>query len=311
MELSRVDPQLRDAIKRNAAVPTDRWWGRALVRTFVGLAPRGDTSGVTISMAKRRAPSVRIYRPEVQRTSDALFWIHGGGMVIGKALIDDRLCSAVARDLGMVVVSAEYRLAPEHPYPAPLDDCFQGWMWLQKHASSMGVDPSRVVLGGQSAGGGLAAGLTLRLLDSTVHSPVAQWLFCPMLDDRTATRRDLDAVDHFVWNNRLNRFGWRSYLGQEPGGAQVTPYAAPARRTDLAGLPPTWIGVGDIDLFHDENLAYADALRAAGVPVHTEVVPGAPHGFEAIAPDTEFSKRYVLRAQHWLHTTLASTREAT
>lgn len=304
MERSRVHEDLQGSVKQSFGLPTDRWWGRAITRKLTRFAPKGDVTGVTITQTSNRAPAVRVYRPDVQTASAALFWIHGGGMIIGEASLDDRLCASTARELGIVVVSAEYRLAPEHPFPIPLDDCYWGWQWLQENAESLGVDPALVVVGGQSAGGGLAAGLVQRLADAGGSAPIAQWLFCPMIDDRTAARRELDSIDHWVWDNSINRFGWRSYLGAEPGGATAPPYAAPARREDLQGLPQTWLGVGDIDLFHDEDLAYGEALRAAGVDVTFEIVPGAPHGFEAWAPDAQLSRDYVASAQAWLHRTL-------
>jgi acetyl esterase/lipase len=211
-------------------------------------------------------------------------------------------------------VSVEYRKAPEHPFPAALDDCNAGWEWLQRNAVSLGISPARVAIGGQSAGGGLAAALVQRLHDAQSTAgeptagepiaggpqPIAQWLFCPMLDDRTAARLELDRVGHRVWNNRANRFGWSSYLGTTPGSPAVPPYAVPARREDLTGLPPAWIGVGDIDLFHEEDRAYAERLRAAGVEATLHVVPGAPHGFEAWAPKTNLSRAYVGSALDWL-----------
>jgi len=154
-------------------------------------------------------------------------------------------------------------------------------------------------VGGESAGGGLAASLVQRLHDEGAH-PIGQWLFCPMLDDCTAARRELDAVDHFIWNNTANRFGWASYLGREPGAAEVAEYAVPARRTDLAGLPPAWICVSDIELFHDEDVDYARRLEAAGVPVTLDLVAGAPHGFESWAADTAPARALIGRAQAWL-----------
>ena len=146
---------------------------------------------------------------------------------------------------------------------------------------------------------GLAAALAQRLHDEG-ERPRAQWLFCPMLDDRTAARRGLDDAGHRVWDNRLNRFGRRAYLGSEPGAPVVPHYAVPARRDDVAGLPDTWIGVGDIDLFHDEAAEYARRLRAAGVGTTFHVVPGGPHGFEAWAPSTGFSRDYLGVARAWL-----------
>lgn len=220
-------------------------------------------------------------------------------MVMGSAVQDDRQCFATARELDVVVVSAEYRLAPEHPFPLPLDDCLDAWDWLQQNAAARGIDPRRVAVGGQSAGGGLAAALVQRIHDQGGTQPVAQWLFCPMLDDRTAANRELDAVRHILWNNRSNRIGWSAYLGTV-GAPEVPDHAVPARRPDLTGLPPAWIGTGAIDLFHDENLAYAERLTAAGVPTTFDVVADAPHAFESAGAGTEVSLAYVDRAHRWL-----------
>jgi acetyl esterase/lipase len=154
-------------------------------------------------------------------------------------------------------------------------------------------------VGGESAGGGLAASAVQRLHDAGAH-PLGQWLFCPMLDDRTAARTELDDVGHFVWNNVSNRFGWSSYLGQAPGAPEVAPYAVAARRGELSGLPPAWICVGDIELFHDEDVDYARRLEAAGVPVTLDVTSGTPHGFENWAADTAPARMLVRRARAWL-----------
>ncbi len=304
MDLAKIAPELREPVRRMKAPPITWTPTRLLIRALTRFAPSGDVSGVAIS---EETPRVRLYRPEQRRSPAALFWIHGGGMVIGRASLDDRLCASVARELGVVVVSAEYRLAPEHPYPTPLDDCHTGWRWLQEHADALGVDAGRVALGGQSAGGGLAAGLALRLRESGGTTPVAQWLFCPMLDDRTTHHRELDVIGHRVWNNAANRFGWASYLGGAYGEARVPDEAAPARAVDLSGLPPTWIGVGDIDLFRSEDEAYAEGLRAAGVEVSVDLVPGAPHGFEAWAPDTTIAQDYLRRARTWLAAVLGDS----
>jgi acetyl esterase/lipase len=260
---------------------------------------------VTIETLKTRgadtqAVQVRLYRPATRRSPAALFWIHGGGLVIGRAVQDDHLCLLTARELGILVVSVEYRLAPEHPFPAALDDCFGAWRWLQHEADRLEVDPTRLAVGGESAGGGLAASLVQRIHDSDAVPVIAQWLFCPMLDDRTAACTDLDHVNHFVWNNQMNRFGWRAYLGVEPGAASVPEYAVPARRQDLRGLPRTWIGAGDIELFYEEDCAYAERLRDVGVDLTLDIVPGAPHGFEAWASNTTLSKAFIGRAQAWL-----------
>lgn len=205
----------------------------------------------------------------------------------------------------MAVLAVEYRKAPRHPFPAALEDCRSGWAWIQREAVAIGVDPDRVVVGGESAGGGLAAALVQRLHDDGGTLPAGQLLFAPMLDDRTAARRDLDAVRHPVWDNRQNRFGWRSYLGVEPGASTLPAYASAARRDDLSGLPPAWVGVSAGELFHDEAVAYADRLRAAGVAVEVDVVPGGAHGFETWAPDAELTRRHVGHAVTWLRRSLA------
>jgi acetyl esterase/lipase len=176
---------------------------------------------------------------------------------------------------------------------------------MQAQAVAIGIDPALIAIGGQSAGGGLAAALVQRVKDGEGVQPVAQWLFCPMLDDRTAARCDLDRIGHRLWNNRNNRDGWRCYLGREPGAPELPSYAAAARREDVSGLPPAWVGVGDIDLFHDEDRLYAGRLRAAGVDVIFRMVPGAPHGFEGWAADTDLVQAYLADARAWLRVRLA------
>jgi acetyl esterase/lipase len=233
-----------------------------------------------------------------------MLYIHGGGMMIGSPAMDDALLAATAAELDIVIVSPDYRLAPEHPYPAPLDDCHSAWKWMQDNLSSREMDGKRIAIGGESAGGGLAAGLVLRLHDEGGSQPVAQWLFCPMLDDRTALDRSLDDLDHYVWNNKMNLVGWRSYLGSSFGADQVSAYAAPARSTEFKGLPRTWIGVGDVELFFDENKAYAGKLGATGVPCQLDIVAGAPHAFEGLAPDSELAKDYLAKAKSWLKAAL-------
>jgi acetyl esterase/lipase len=301
VKISMVAPDLRAAARRMPSVPANQTLIR-LLRRLAALAPEpAERDGVTVTDHTGTA-SWRVYTPTERRTSGALLWIHGGGLVLGDLSMDDPLCTETARRLGVVVVSANYRLAPEHPFPAPLEDCFATWVWLLNAAPDLGVDPDRIVIGGQSAGGGLAAALVQRIHDVGGPQPVAQWLFCPMLDDRTAADRGLDAVGHRVWNNRANRNGWTSYLAGSP--TPPPPYAVPARRADLTGLPPAWIGVGDIDLFHDEDLAYARRLGEAGVEVGVDVVPGAPHGFESWARTAPTSLAYLERAQKWLQTRL-------
>ncbi|MGD1172312.1 alpha/beta hydrolase [Mycobacterium seoulense] len=226
---------------------------------------------------------VRLFRPAgVAAPTPALLWIHGGGYVIGTARQDDRLCSRFSHRLGITVASVEYRLAPEHPYPAPLEDCYSALTWL---AGLPSVDRYRVAIGGASAGGGLAAALALLARDRAEVSPAFQLLTYPMLDDRSSTTAH--NPNYRLWDNRSNQFGWAAYLGD--ADPQV---AVPARREELGGLPPAWIGVGTHDLFHDEDLAYAERLMAAGVPCQVETVPGAFHGFDLFVPKAQVSKRF-------------------
>lgn len=226
---------------------------------------------------------MRLFRPVgVAKPTPALLWIHGGGYVIGTARQDDRLCSAFSRRLGIAVASVDYRLAPEHPYPAPLEDCYSALTWL---ADLPSVDRYRVAIGGASAGGGLAAALALLARDRAELSPAFQLLVYPMLDDRSSATAGNST--HRLWDHRSNRFGWAAYLGDADPRIAV-----PGRRDDLSGLPPAWIGVGTHDLFHDEDLAYAERLRAAGVPCRVETVPGAFHGFDAIVPKAQVSRRF-------------------
>ena len=188
------------------------------------------------------------------------------------------------------VVSVEYRLAPEHPFPTPLEDCYAALRWLARQAD---IDPARIAVGGASAGGGLAASLTLLAKERGEIRPVLQLLSYPMLDDRTTTRTDIDPQRLRLWSPHSNRFGWRAYLGPATGAGNVPPLAAPARYDDLSGLPPAWIGVGTNDLFHDEDATYARRLQQAGVDCTLHVVPGAYHNFDAIEPRTGLSQAFV------------------
>lgn len=234
--------------------------------------------------------SLRLHLPSGSGTSrPALLWIHGGGYVIGRAAQDDRLCRLLARALGIVVAAVDYRLAPDHAYPAPLDDCHDALVWLAAHDA---VDADRIAIGGASAGGGLAAGLAIAARDRGVVSPVLQLLTYPMLDDRTALRDDVDETGFRLWGNRANHYGWRSYLGADPGATDVADAAAAGRCDDLSGLPPAWIGVGTLDLFLDEDLAYARRLVDAGVSCELDMVEGAFHGFDSVVPRAGVSRDF-------------------
>lgn len=309
MNISMVAPELRKPAKRNSVpLPMGSALGRRVLRALGRLAAPNAKKlrAVTLEVWTDTRPPMRIYGPQARKSEAALLWIHGGGFVLGNAALDDRFCAETAHALGIVVVSVDYRLAPENPFPAPLDDCHSAWRWLQDNAASLGIDPRRVAIGGQSAGGALAASLVQRLHDEEGNKAAAQWLFCPMIDDRTAARSEFDAMKHWVWNSRSNATGWRLYLNQPPGSAALPRYAAPARREDLRGLPPAWIGVGGIDLLHQEGQDYADRLRSSGVDTCFVSVPGAPHGFESWAFDTALARNFIANAHRWLNQALRS-----
>jgi acetyl esterase/lipase len=239
------------------------------------------------------APEVRVlvYEPANRSTPlPALFWIHGGGYIGGFPEQDDLRIKNMVLDIGCVVVSVDYRLAPETPHPGPIEDCYAALRWLYTHAGELGVDASRIAIGGGSAGGGLAAALALLTRDRGEIPLVFQLLIFPMLDDRTVTTPDPHPyTGEFGWTAQANRFGWTSLLGQEPGGPGVSPYAAAARAEHLEGLPPAFISVGALDLFLEEDLEYARRLVRAGVPTELHLYPGGYHGF-GLVPEAQVSQ---------------------
>ncbi len=241
-------------------------------------------------------PEVRVlvYRPKsAPRPLPALLWIHGGGYVIGNADGDDAQVKRMVSEVGCAAVSVDYRLAPETPFPGPVEDCYAALKWLYTQAADLGVDPDRIAIGGASAGGGLAAGLGLLTRDRGEVPLSFQLLIYPMLDDRTVTASDPHPhTGEFIWTAAANRFGWTSLLGREPGGEGVSPYAAAARAERLAGLPPTYIGVGDLDLFLEEDIEYARRLIREGVPTELHVYPGAFHGFD-LMPESWLARAHV------------------
>ncbi|MEU6827594.1 alpha/beta hydrolase [Nocardia beijingensis] len=225
----------------------------------------------------------------------ALLWIHGGGYVFGTAAQDDRWCHQIATRTGVLVASVDYRLAPEHPYPAALHDCHRALHWL---ADQPGVDPGRVILAGASAGGGLAAAHAAHTRDHGPVTPLLQLLLYPMLDHTPLTAT---GTWHRLWGPRSNAFAWNSYL------ADADPaHAVPAHRPDLAGLPPAWIAVGDLDLLHDQNARYHLALTAAEVDSRLTVIPGAFHGFDTVAPTATISRDLRRSALHTIHTSVTT-----
>lgn len=242
---------------------------------------------------------LRLNRPRgAEAPLPCLLWMHGGGYVIGSYDHDgptfDRLCP----ELGIAGVSVDYRLAPDTPYPGPLEDCYRGLEWTYDHADELGIDPERIGVGGISAGGGLAAALALLARDRGELPIAFQLLDCPMLDDRQVTpssRRD----GLPVWSRESNTFGWRAYLGGRYGTDDVPYTAAPARAEDLSGLPPAFVSVGTLDGFLDEDVDYALRLNRAGVACELHVYPGACHGYQ-IAADCEITRQSRRDVHEWL-----------
>jgi acetyl esterase/lipase len=244
---------------------------------------------VSVSGGEFQLP-LRVYSPPTKQGARAcIYWMHGGGFILGSGLLVDARLNSWVEEMDCVVVSVDYRLAPEHPYPTPLEDCYNGLLWTVDHASELGVDPSRIILAGASAGGGLAAALALLARDRGSIRPAFQLLIYPMLDDRNVHHASGGTVAP-VWDHDANRLGWRAYLDRLADTDQVPATAAPARAEDLAGLPPAWIGVGSVDIFRDENVTYARRLLAANVVTALHVYPGAPHGFEMFAPDSAIGR---------------------
>jgi acetyl esterase/lipase len=240
-------------------------------------------------------PDVRVlhYVPRGRGAmSPALIWMHGGGFVIGSADDDDLVCRRLATETGAVVTSVDYRLAPETSAPGPLHDCYAVLAWVHESADSLGVDRSRIAVGGASAGGGLAACLAILARDRGEIPIGLQLLIYPMLDDRTASIKPASPyAGEFIWTPADNRFGWSALLGAEAGGADVSPYAAAARVESAAGLPPTFISVGSLDLFAEEDVEYAAKLMREGVPTELHVYPGGYHGFNMM-PEAWMTKAY-------------------
>ncbi len=285
-----VDPELRDALALWPVAPltanslTQR---RANLLKVIGAVPKPDLPDITADEIRVEsafgAMPIRVltYRPgKSDNPLPTIVHIHGGGFVAGAPEMKDVENRLLASDLRCAIYSVDYRLAPEAPHPAPLEDIYSVFAWLHEHAGQLGLDPARIGIKGESGGGGFAAAAVLYARDHQGPKFAFQHLIYPMIDDRTAVRKDLHPhVGEFVWTQQHNYFGWRSLLGREPGSADISPYAAASRAADLSGLPPTYISVGGLDLFLEENMTYADRLSRAGVPVEFHMYPRAYHGF--------------------------------
>lgn len=248
------------------------------------------------------APDVRVLhyvppdRPDTPLP--AMLHIHGGGYIMGTADINDMSNRAIVLRHGCVVISVDYRLAPETRWPGALEDCYATLEWMAANAADLGIDTARIAIAGESAGGGHAAALAIYARNRNGPKLCFQLLDAPMLDDRTGTTADPHPhCGEFVWTPERNRFGWQALLGVEPGGPEVREEMVPARTQDLAGLPPTFISVGALDLFLEENLEFARRLTRAGVPTELHVIPGAYHGFTVAGHSPQFEQVDGLRHQ--------------
>lgn len=307
----KVDPELRSLLSR-FRTPSFGPWLVSIAQPLMRLTTR-CVDGVSVAMRQIDGPdgqplTVAIYRPDdLKPGRGAMLYSHGGGLVSGSVGSHQRVVSAYARDLGILVVSTEYRLAPKHPFPAALDDIQTAYRWMNHSAPELAIDPARIVVAGESAGGGLTAALCQRIYDSGDPAPILQLLIYPMLDDRTAITPPDDDTGQIVWSRGSNLFGWSSYLGRRPGEGPVPEYAVPSRRETLRGLPPAWIGVGTLDLFHREDVDYAQRLNGAGVACKLVEIDGAYHGFDAVHPQSQAAKRFRSSALQAVREALSGT----
>ncbi len=290
-----VDPALESFIEAppleitNETLPAVREALKGIYAAVLGDADPEVTITEHLVLGPAGAPDVRlhVYTPPGPKTArPALFHIHGGGFILGDAAMMTPLSQGRAKAFDCVVVSVDYRLAPETPYPGPVEDCYAGLKWMVEHAADLGIDPSRIAVGGESAGGGLAAATCLLARDRGGPAIALQFLIYPMLDHRTATPADVHANHHageFAWTHGANRYGWTAMLGDIDPAGPVPAACSPARAATLAGLPPTFIGVGALDLFVDEDIDYAARLGRDGVSIELHVYPGAFHAFDVVA----------------------------
>lgn len=311
MEPTTPEPALQDCIDPASRVPLDQLLevmpgGFNAIADIVerraaskaALAPMEAPPNPNVTHEDRTVPgpdgapdiSVRIYRPNgASGVLPGVYFIHGGGMILGDVSGEDAVATLISENVGAVVVSVEYRLAPEHPHPAQTQDCYAGLRWTAENVAELGIDPDRLALYGGSAGGGLVIATALMARDHGGPALRFQMPIYPMIDDRNETASSHEITDVGIWDRAGNIEAWAWYLG----GAEPDAYAAPSRADDLTGLPPTFIDVGTCDLFRDEDIAFANRLMQAGVPTELHVYPGAYHASEIFAPDAPLSQRIV------------------
>ncbi|MDQ0268599.1 alpha/beta hydrolase [Cytobacillus purgationiresistens] len=295
--MSRVAEDLKEMVKIFPAfnLPEGLEAARQAPSVPIEPSPHVSTSVQMITGGDSQPMKVKIYEPAGRgRISlPALLFIHGGGYVVGDPDGNDGICEIFSEEAKCVVVSVDYRLAPENPYPAPLEDCYAALTWMAQSADDLNIDVSRLAVAGQSAGGGLTAALSLLARDRSGPEIIFQMPLYPMIDDRNTTPSSYEITDErAIWNRGNNLAAWRMYLGEHANG-DISPYAAPARAKNYSGLPPTYTCVGQLDPFRDETLDYVTRLMQAGVPVEFHLYPGAYHAFEILNPTSEIGVQAV------------------
>lgn len=289
---SSITPEMIPLMREGAlfAVPDELFTERGVERRDVTIAGyHGDEIVVTvISKAGRTG------------TGPGIYHTHGGGMIIGDRFVGIAGIVDWVDRFDAVAVTVEYRLAPEFPDPFPVEDCYAGLVWTAEHAEELGIDPARLIIAGASAGGGLAAGTALLARDRGGPALAGQVLIYPMLDDRDASVSTIQVDGIGVWDRTSNLTGWNALLGDRRGTDDVSIYAAPARATDLSGLPPAFIDCGSVEVFRDEDVAYATQLWADGVQAELHVWPGGFHGFDMMAPHAAISQAMMAARVSWV-----------
>lgn len=277
-------------------IPATRQAVRALAESIASTIPDEPTvTAHEIQVPRAEGPDVPIVLLRPQNAPGplpVLVWFHGGGQVLGFAAQDTPWLKPLCAALGCAIVSVDYRLAPETPAPGAAEDGYTAYRWISDNATDLGLDPTRIGLAGQSGGGGIAAATALLIRDRGAAAPLFQLLMYPMIDDRNTTDSSHEITDIGIWDRSTNLLAWQAILGDRAGTEDVTPYCAASRATDLAGLPPTFIGVGELDVFRDENLDYAAGLRAHGVNVELHLYPGAYHAFDMFAPQSHLATSF-------------------
>ncbi|CAN5205011.1 alpha/beta hydrolase [soil metagenome] len=307
--LDRVDPEYLPIINMVPIIDLADLAGARAALQAVFAAVGTAESNPAVSRSDHSTPglpgepevAVRLFKPAgVTAPLPTLLWIQGGGYVLTAADPDEQWCETIAHDLQCAVISVIWRRAPEAPFPGAHADCYAALLWAAANAAALGLDPERLVVGGASSGGGAAAGVALRARDEGTVRIAHQLLLYPMLDDRDVSRSSGQVTDPELWNRKNNGIAWRAYLGESYGTDKVSPYAAPARTASVGGLPPTTILTGELDLFVDENIEYAQRLLAADVPTELHVYPSVHHGFDRHNPAGATAKRFLADRDHAL-----------